>query len=64
MEVRKVIAAHPKRPIRSWVGGYRYLRPSGKCVVLECTEGIYEGLEACFPAEDVRPVGSPSKSAP
>lgn len=58
VEVHKVWAASPSAPLRSWVDGYVFVRLEGANAIVRHTEGLYEGLEARFPAADVRPTPS------
>ena len=55
VEVRKVLGGGPRNLLRRWCSGYRYARTEeGGAVIVLHTEGIYDGLESRYPAEDVR----------
>lgn len=42
-------------PLRSWRGGYTFVRQEGTIVVVKLTGGTFAGVEVRYPAIDVRP---------
>lgn len=57
VEVQSVWASQGrlKEPLRSWSKGYEFVSTDGTTTVVKHTGGLYEGLNANYPAGDVRP---------
>jgi hypothetical protein len=49
-----------KPPLKSWFGGYEFVRMDGDVAIVKHTAGMYAGIEVRYPKEDVRLKGEQS----
>ena len=44
-------------PLRQWTKGFEFVEQNGPYVVVRFLDGLYAGMDANYPAQDVRPLG-------
>jgi hypothetical protein len=61
VEVNRVWASQGRLlpPLRGWAKGFEFVELDGPYVVVRFLEGLYAGMDANYPAQDVRPAVEP-----